>query len=100
MLKFKNKTSLHDQKKPSEHHLRRQFYFLDKMHGTSLAIDCMSRFTELVRNDPCALNMFGVLLEKQNLLKSAKLALQKASDLVSELPKDENSDAIHFNLGR
>jgi hypothetical protein len=97
LLKFKNRANLKDRtKKPAEHHLKRQLYFLDKMHGASLAIDCMSRFNELVRDDPCALNIYGVLLEKQNLLKPAKMALQKAS----ELTKDDQSDSINFNLGR
>lgn len=51
------------------------------MYGVSVAVDSLTRYVERVTKDPCALNMLGVLYERQNLLKSSKKMLTKSLKL-------------------
>ena len=76
----------------------RTLYCLENMFGVTVALDCLARYTERVQGDPCALNMFGVLLERENLLHSAKVALEKAlSAAVSEKERCERVGFLeHF----
>ena len=54
------------------------------MFGVTVALDCLHRYTERVQDDACALNMFGVLLERESLLRTARRALEKALAVAAE----------------
>ena len=71
-------------------------YIVEKMFGVSVAIDNLTRYVERVTHDPCALNMLGVLYERQNLLKSAKKVLTKSLKLSG--PEEQN--LVLVNLAR
>ena len=75
-------------------------YCVEKMHGVSIGIDCLTRYSDRVRDDPCALNLWAILLERQNLLRSACTALLSAKKILESNVDDKNFDAVHLNLGR
>ena len=75
-------------------------YCVEKMHGVSIGIDCLTRYSDRVRDDPCALNLWAILLERQNLLRSARTALQSAQTILEENIADQKYDSVHLNLGR
>ena len=60
-----------------------------------------------VKEDPCALNMLGVLLEKESLLNPARSAFIAAIDIITRPQNNEQRidknmeilDKIHQNLG-
>jgi hypothetical protein len=54
-----------------------QRYCVEKMHGVTVAIDCLTRYTDRVIDDPCALNLLATLLERENLLIPSRKALQE-----------------------
>ena len=72
-------------------------YIVEKMFGVTVAVDNLTRYTERVTSDPCALNMLGILLERQNLLKTSKKMLTKALKLSSAKPEQ---NFILANLAR
>ena len=80
--------------------ISRQRYCIEKMHGVSVGLDCLTRYSDRVRDDPCALNMWAVLLERENLLSSARTALQTAQEILAGRVEDKNYDSVHINLGR
>lgn len=78
----------------------RQRYCLEKMHGVSVGIDCLSRYTDRVRDDPCGLNLFGLLLEKENLLITARSVLETAAKILEGQVEHKSHDMVFLNLGR
>ena len=57
---------------------------MSKMHGVSVAVDCLERYTGRVRGDAAALNMFGALLEREGLFRRAAAALRDALACLDE----------------
>ena len=47
-------------------------YCIEKMYGITVATDCLLHYVDHIQNDPCVLNMLGILLEKEGLLKHSK----------------------------
>ena len=84
-------------------------YCIEKMYGITVATDCLLQYADKIPNDPCILNMLGILLEKEGLLKHSKKILTTALNIVD---KDVNliadtteerlqyTDKIRQNLGR
>ena len=58
-------------------------YCIENMFGVTVATDCLSQYVDKVKEDPCALNMLGVLLEKEGLLNPAKSAFIAAIDIIN-----------------
>ena len=58
-------------------------------------------FLSYSQRDPCALNMFGLLLEREGLLSSAKRALESAMQALLS-PSDDSDlvNLVRLNLGR
>ena len=83
-------------------------YCIEKMYGVTVATDCLLQYVDKIQNEPCILNMLGILLEKEGLLNSSKGVYRSALNLVlSNENGDENatetlvySDKIRQNLGR
>ncbi|KAL1416392.1 hypothetical protein MTO96_028019 [Rhipicephalus appendiculatus] len=71
-------------------------------HGRDILVaasDALSRTVDLEGAlDPAALNMLGILLERQGLLRSARDAYKKALTLPGQ--SDENINCIRVNLAR
>ncbi|XP_074648800.1 tetratricopeptide repeat protein 37-like [Tubulanus polymorphus] len=53
-------------------------YCVDQMYAISVASDALVKYNDRIRNDRVALNLAGLLLERQNLLKSASEVLNVA----------------------
>ena len=84
-------------------------YCIENMYGVTVATDCLLQYVDKIKDDPCILNMLGILLEKERLLKNSKEILKKALNLVIDgvngvvLQPEETlqySDKIRQNLGR
>ncbi|GAB6019412.1 Tetratricopeptide repeat protein 37 [Chamberlinius hualienensis] len=77
-------------------------YHIKEMSAVPAAVDCVTKYTNIITNVPCAYNIFGLLLERQGLLFSA-IAAFKRSVLLSS-PKsgcdDLLDDKINCNLSR
>ncbi|XP_012257142.2 tetratricopeptide repeat protein 37 isoform X1 [Athalia rosae] len=72
-------------------------YAIENMHAVTVATDGMSWYVEHVPDDPCALNAYGLLLERQKLYNPAGRVFSKALKLVT---KDNERDALQVNLSR
>lgn len=68
----------------------------------TVAIDALMHYVERVPDDPCGLNMLGVLCERQHRFKSAKKALTKALQSLKQQQMDEANlvDQVLHNLAR
>merc|ERR1719384_96033 len=53
-------------------------YIVSRMHGVSVAVDCLERYNDRIKGDPAALNMYGALLEREGLFRRAAQALRTA----------------------
>ena len=73
-------------------------YCIEKMYGVTVAIDSLTHYVERVPNDPCGLNMLGILLERQKHFRSAKKVLTKALKQAQNCAQLQ--DQILANLGR
>lgn len=75
---------------------------LAQKHGRDILVvasDALSRTVDLEGAlDPAALNMLGILLERQGLLRSARDAYKKALNLPGQT--DDNVNCIRVNLAR
>jgi superkiller protein 3 len=72
-------------------------YCVEKMYGVTVAVDCLTRYVQRVPDDACALNMLGILFERERHFRSAKLMLARAL----KLQLDPNlADKVLQNLGR
>ena len=77
-------------------------YCIRNMHGVTVAADCLVRYTRRhhsAKSSSAALNMLGVLLERENLLRTSAQVLT-ASLQHTENEAAENRDKILMNLGR
>ncbi len=70
------------------------------MHGVTVAVDCLARYNQRVRKDASALNMFGVLLEREGLYRSALKALEMAMHNLSESERPQLEASVRLNMGR
>ena len=78
-------------------------YCLEKMHGVTVASDCLTRYNALVESDPCGLNLLGVICEREGLLQTSRKALQSAHRVLETQQGDVNEerrDRVSLNLGR
>ncbi|XP_034246747.1 tetratricopeptide repeat protein 37 [Thrips palmi] len=74
---------------------------MKNMFAIEVASDCMKWYTERHQTDPCGWNMLGLLLERQNMFRSAQTAFQKGFEEALLLGADsQHLDAIRCNLGR
>eukprot|EP00095_Tigriopus_kingsejongensis_P006860 maker-scaffold176_size284796-snap-gene-1.23 protein:Tk06860 transcript:maker-scaffold176_size284796-snap-gene-1.23-mRNA-1 annotation:"conserved hypothetical protein" len=93
----KTMKSLEDQNNPTHAH---NVYCIKNMFGVSVASDCLTRYTEIVPDDACALNMLGVLLEREGVLQPSRKALEKALSVVSTIGQRDWEASIRINLAR
>jgi tetratricopeptide (TPR) repeat protein len=70
------------------------------MHGVTVAVDCLTRYNQRIRGDAAALNMFGVLLEREGLLRGAKKALETSLANLNPANESELCTKVRLNLGR
>ncbi|TRY80081.1 hypothetical protein TCAL_09328 [Tigriopus californicus] len=75
-------------------------FCIKNMFGVTVASDCLTRYNEAIRKDPCALNMLGILLECGRLYKSARIHLEQALAMAQEQGNPEWVEKIHTNLAR
>ncbi|XP_015592231.1 tetratricopeptide repeat protein 37 [Cephus cinctus] len=72
-------------------------YTIENMHAVTVATDAVTWYLEDVPDDLCALNAYGLLLERQKLYKPAAaeflIALKSANT-------DTQKDALRVNLSR
>ena len=71
-------------------------YCVRSMQGVTAAADCLTRYARRHEDDPSSLNTLGVLLERENLLRTAMDVFSKALDLASE----EQRPIVLQNMGR
>ena len=84
-------------------------YCIERMFGITVATDCLMQYVDRIKGDPCALNMLGVLLEREGLLTMAKKVLlwalksiddtARLAEIISE-QKVELIDKIRQSLAR
>ena len=79
---------------PPSHH---GVYCIRNMYGLSVATDCLTRYVRRFGSDPGCFNMLGVLLERENLLRTSYDVLAKAAEL-STAPEQRNK--VLQNAGR
>ncbi|XP_046745121.1 tetratricopeptide repeat protein 37 isoform X2 [Diprion similis] len=72
-------------------------YTIENMHAISVAMDGINWYLEHVPDDPCALNAYGLLLERQKLYNPAVKAFTLALKLAT---KDNEKDSLRVNLSR
>ena len=74
-------------------------YIIERMFGVTVAADSMTRYNARIKDDPCALNILGILLEREGLLKSAKTAFETCLKFLNSASKEQNVKVI-LNMGR
>ena len=84
---------------PSDPSLAHERYCIEKMHGVTIGLDCLTRYSDRVRDDVSGLNMLAILLERRRLLASSRAALIAAQKFLAG-KDDKNFDVVHLNLGR
>ena len=75
-------------------------YCIEKMYGVTVASDCIQRYLRRNPADVCALNLSAIVLERENVLKSAKEALELALKLQETYQDGKKIDILRGNLGR
>ncbi|XP_046996555.1 tetratricopeptide repeat protein 37 [Schistocerca americana] len=75
-------------------------YSVEKMHAVPVAGDSMMWYTGVIPKDACALNMLGLLMERQQLYGTAAAAFCKALQLLESEEGDEKRDIVFANYGR
>lgn len=88
-------TLLQDKAKHSTEMYR---YAIHQMSAIPAASDALARYLDLVKNNPCAYNMYGLLMEQQGLYRSAKEAFIRSINLLE--PSDILLNHIKLNLAR
>lgn len=74
---------------------------MKNMFAVEVASDCMKWYTERHQTDPCGWNMLGLLLERQDMLRSARTAFQKGyEEALLQVADAHQLDALRCNLGR
>ena len=71
-------------------------YCVRNMQGVIVAADSLTRYARRFKDDPGPLNNLGVLLERENLLKTSMDVFSTALDLVRE----EQKPIVLQNMGR
>ena len=59
-------------------------YCVQQMYGITVAADCLLHYVARVPDDACALNMLGILLERERHFRTAKKMLTRALKLKLE----------------
>ncbi|KAJ8681556.1 hypothetical protein QAD02_017348 [Eretmocerus hayati] len=72
-------------------------YVIEKMHALAVASDAINWYTVHSPNDAYALNAYGLLLERQNLYKTAA---DKFSAALKNVQDPKQKDAISINVAR
>ena len=73
------------------------YYCVRNMQGVTVASDCLLRYIRRYSRDPGPLNTLGILLEREDLLRTSMEVLRNALDLTSD-PCQKNS--VLMNIGR
>ena len=68
-------------------------YSIVEMHAVPAAIDCLVKYVALYPDDSCALNLLGLLYERQGLLNRAEQAFLQGLFI-----SFEETDFVHFPL--
>lgn len=78
-------------------------YAIKQMAAIPAASDALAKYLDRVKNNPTAFNMYGLLLEHQNLLRSAATAYKSAINLFTFDKKADNDEQLtktKINLAR
>ncbi|XP_067002861.1 tetratricopeptide repeat protein 37 [Anabrus simplex] len=75
-------------------------YSIEKLHAVTVAGDSMTWYTTTYPNDAHALNIYGLLMERQKLYNLAGAAFARALKLLEGEKNPELPDKVRCNYGR